>query len=57
MTVYDISGREIKTLVNESKPPELIEITFDGSDIASGVYFYKLQTQHRSATKRMILIK
>ncbi len=42
MIVYDVMGREITTLVNESKAPGTYEITFDASQLASGVYFYRL---------------
>lgn len=57
LTVFDISGREIKTLVNEFKAAGIHESVFDGSNLASGVYFYKLQTALHNTTKRMILIK
>ncbi|MBK8550168.1 MAG: T9SS type A sorting domain-containing protein [Ignavibacteria bacterium] len=57
LTVYDISGREIKTLVDEFKAAGIHESVFDGSNLASGVYFYKLHTAMNNTTKRMILIK
>ncbi|MEI7485563.1 MAG: T9SS type A sorting domain-containing protein, partial [Ignavibacteriota bacterium] len=40
--VYDVSGREIQTLVNDKLLPGTYEITFDGSILTSGVYFYKM---------------
>ncbi len=55
--VYDISGRELRTLVNEFRIPGMYEVKFDGSDFASGVYFYKIETPGFKETKRMILIK
>ncbi|MDZ7766259.1 MAG: T9SS type A sorting domain-containing protein [Melioribacteraceae bacterium] len=42
LKVYDILGREIKTLVNEVKSPGSYEVQFDASQLASGVYFYRL---------------
>ena len=57
LNVYDLTGRKISSLVNEFKTAGKYEITFDGSMLASGVYFYKLQTRGYSSVKRMILIK
>ena len=57
LNVYDLTGRKISSLVNEFKAAGKYEITFDGSMLASGVYFYKLQTRGYSSVKRMILIK
>ena len=57
LKVYDITGREIQTLVNESLNPGTFEVTFDGSKLNSGVYFYKLMTEGFTETKRMMLIK
>ena len=42
LKVYDILGKEIETLVNEKKSPGTYEVTFDGSRMASGIYFYTL---------------
>ena len=57
LKVFDGMGREIQTLVNESLKPGTYEVTFDGSDLNTGVYFYKLITGDYTNTKRMILIK
>jgi G:T/U-mismatch repair DNA glycosylase len=57
LTVYDIMGREVQTLVNESLQPGSYEATFDGSSLNSGVYFYKLITKDFVQTRRMVLIK
>lgn len=61
ITVFDLSGKEIKTLVNELKPAGNYDVTFfgtgDNEKLSSGVYFYRLETQDYSETKRMILIK
>lgn len=55
--IYDITGREIKTLVNEIKQTGKYSIDFNGSELASGVYFYRLQSGDFVMTKRMVLIK
>ena len=55
--VYDVMGREVQTLVNERLQPGTYETTFDGSLLNSGVYFYKLETEYFTETKRMMLIK
>jgi photosystem II stability/assembly factor-like uncharacterized protein len=55
--VYDLMGREVQTLVNESLQPGTYETTFDGSMLPSGVYFYKLIAGDYTETKRMVLVK
>ncbi|RPI18562.1 MAG: T9SS C-terminal target domain-containing protein [Ignavibacteriae bacterium] len=57
LKVYDITGREVKTLVNENQTRGSKEITFDGSNFASGIYFYSLTVNEFTATKKMILVK
>ncbi|MBK8552925.1 MAG: T9SS type A sorting domain-containing protein [Ignavibacteria bacterium] len=43
LIVYDVSGREIKKLVNEIKEAGYYSVNFDGTNLASGVYLYKLE--------------
>ncbi|MFH1528016.1 MAG: T9SS type A sorting domain-containing protein [Bacteroidota bacterium] len=57
LKVYDILGREIQTLVNESKPPGNYEIEYNADDLPSGVYFYRIQTEYFNATKKMVLLR
>lgn len=57
LTVYDISGREIATLVNEQLTAGSYDINWNGSQYASGVYFYKLETETFSDVRRMVLVK
>jgi hypothetical protein len=57
LIVYDVLGKEVTTLVNEKLNPGTYEVTFDGSNLPSGVYFYKLVTESFTDTKRMLLIK
>ncbi len=57
LSVYDILGREVVTLVNEYKTQGSYSAEFSGSNLSSGVYFYKLETPEFTDIKRMILIK
>jgi hypothetical protein len=50
-------GHEIQTLVNERLQPGTYETTFDGSNLTSGVYFYKIIAGDFTETKRMMMIK
>ena len=57
LKVYDILGKEVKTLVNEIKQPGVYQVEFDGSNLASGAYFYRLESGDFVDIKRMILLK
>jgi photosystem II stability/assembly factor-like uncharacterized protein len=57
LKIFDILGKEIATLVNEKQSPGTYEVTFDGSGLNSGIYFYKLQADNFSEIKKMVLIK
>ncbi len=57
LKVYDVLGKEVMTLVNEIKPAGRYKIDFNGSNLSSGMYFYKLEAGNFTETKRMLLIK
>jgi photosystem II stability/assembly factor-like uncharacterized protein len=57
LKVYDVLGKEVKTLVNEIKQAGYYKVQFDGSNFASGVYFYELRTGSFVSQKRMVLMK
>jgi len=57
LKVYDLLGKEVRTLVNEIKPPGIYNVEFDGSNLASGIYFYKIEAGSFIQTKRMLLLK
>ena len=57
LRVYDILGSEIKMLVNEEKTAGTYKINFNASNLSSGIYFYKLQTDNYVKCKKMILLK
>ncbi len=55
--VYDLLGREVKTLTNEVRKAGYHEIPFDGTNLASGIYFYKIEAGTFVDSKKMVLIK
>ncbi|MCH7963780.1 MAG: T9SS type A sorting domain-containing protein [Bacteroidetes bacterium] len=57
LKVYDVLGIEIATLVNEDKAVGSYEVEFDGSELTSGIYFYRLQAGSFFETKKMVLMK
>ncbi|MFA7361669.1 MAG: T9SS type A sorting domain-containing protein [Candidatus Kapaibacterium sp.] len=57
LKIYDITGREIQTLVNEVKQTGYYTVDFNGSQLSSGVYFYKIKSGNFISVKRMVLIK
>jgi hypothetical protein len=57
LTVTDITGKEVKTLVNEQLIAGNYDYNFDASNFASGVYFYKITADDFADTKKMVLIK
>lgn len=57
LTVLDILGREIKTLVNEHKPAGDYIINLEANDLSSGTYFYRLITGDFNQVRKMILVK
>ncbi|MEO8209704.1 MAG: T9SS type A sorting domain-containing protein [bacterium] len=57
LKVFDVQGKEVVTLVNEKLSPGSYEVDFDGRNLPSGIYFYKLSTDNFTNTKRMILLK
>ena len=57
LVVYDILGAQVVTLVNGHMEIGNHSITFNGENLASGVYFYKLESGDFTAEKKMILMK
>ena len=57
LKVYDILGREVATLANGKENAGSYSVTFDGSRLASGVYFYRLTAGNYIATKKLVLMK
>ena len=57
LEIYDISGKLIRTLLNEDLSAGMYEIDFEASGLATGTYFYRLTTDNFTETKKMLLIK
>ncbi len=57
LKVYDVLGKVVASLVNEEKLPGNYEVKFDGSNLPSGVYFYRLQAGSFSQAKKLLLLK
>ncbi len=57
LTLFNILGQEVKTLVNESKESGVHIINFDASDLNSGIYIYKIETGSFTQTRKMTLVK
>jgi len=57
LNIYDVSGRLVKTLVDDQLSAGRHEFKFDGSDLSSGTYIYNMIVNGNSLTKRMLLIK
>lgn len=55
--VFDINGKEVKTMVNERMNAGTYEVNFEGTGLTSGVYFYRMTAGNFNETKRMILMK
>ncbi len=57
LEVYDVLGRAVAVLVNEKQTSGTHEVRFDGSQLSSGVYFYRLSEGNSIASRPMILLK
>jgi hypothetical protein len=57
LTIYDLLGQKIQQLTNDVLNPGRYKLTFDGSKLSSGVYFYKLEAGNFIATKKLLLLK
>ncbi|MBI5807770.1 MAG: T9SS type A sorting domain-containing protein, partial [Ignavibacteriales bacterium] len=57
LTVYDILGRAISTLVDGEFEAGYHEVNFDASNLTTGVYFYQFTTPNYISTKKLLLMK
>ncbi|MCW8849618.1 MAG: right-handed parallel beta-helix repeat-containing protein [Melioribacteraceae bacterium] len=57
LIIYDILGKEVRTLVNEIQKPGNYEVNWEANDYPTGIYFYRLITRDFIETKKMILLK
>ncbi len=57
LKLFDMSGREFATLVNDVKTAGYYTVDFNASNLSSGVYFYTISANNFTATKKMLLVK
>ena len=57
LKLYDILGRQVATLVDEELEPGVHKVNFDAEDLASGVYFYRIQAEAFVRTKKLMLLR
>ena len=57
LKVYDVLGNEVSTLVNETKEAGKYNVSFDAAGLSNGVYFYSINSDNFTSTKKMILMK
>ncbi len=57
MSVYNAMGRQVAEIVNESMSAGSHQVTFDGSSLASGVYYYRIEAGSFSEMKKFVLMK
>jgi hypothetical protein len=57
LSVFDLLGREVATLVDDMEEPGEKRATFDGSALASGVYFYRLRAGDFVQTRKLVLVR
>ncbi len=57
LSVYDILGREVSVLVNEKREAGVYEVKFDGSNLESGVYFYRLNAGDYVQARKLLLVR
>jgi hypothetical protein len=55
--VYDVLGREVRVLVNETQGAGRYQVIFDASSLASGVYLYRLTAGSFSQTRKMVMVR
>jgi hypothetical protein len=55
--IYDVLGKEVALLVNQQKEPGIYSVEFNGSHLASGIYFYELRVNQFRQIKKMLLVR
>ncbi len=57
LTIYDMLGKKVEELVNDQLEPGFHSVFFNGSDLSSGTYLYRLETDSFTQAKKMLLVK
>jgi hypothetical protein len=57
LKIYNVLGKEVTELVNETKDKGMYEVTFNANNLPSGMYYYKIQSGEFTDVKKMLLLK
>jgi len=57
LDLFDIRGNHVKSLINEEKAVGSFNVSLNGGNLSSGVYFYTMVKEQQSVTKKMVLLK
>ena len=57
LTVYNVLGQKVATLVDQRTPAGTYRVTWDASNMSSGLYFYRMKTDNLTVTRKMMMIK
>ncbi|MBK6772217.1 MAG: T9SS type A sorting domain-containing protein [Ignavibacteria bacterium] len=57
IVLYDLTGRQVASIVNEVKTAGYYTVSFNASNLASGMYFYRISASNFVSTKKMVLVK
>jgi len=57
LTVFDIFGKRVSTLINEYKAPGSYSVDFDGTNLANGIYYYKMNTGEFVESRKFVIVK
>ncbi|MBK8981833.1 MAG: T9SS type A sorting domain-containing protein [Ignavibacteria bacterium] len=57
LKIYDLTGKEVETIVNDFRTAGYYTINFNASNLASGIYYYKLTAGNDIAVNKMVVVK
>lgn len=57
MQIFDILGKPVQTIMNESLEPGYYEVSFDGNGLSAGIYYCRLIAGEEVLTERMVMVK
>jgi len=57
LSIYSVTGQKVATLVDRTMPAGRHNVVFDGSNLASGVYFYRFETPGYAKSGKMLMVK